>query len=188
MGHIVLSIHRKSYQHTTFITKIDTGNAADSYSVSVHWSIGSDAFSGWKTLWDKAETVAEETVGEAACYKVVLTPAEGDPLTAWFDKETGLLVQEELPVPQMGTSMTTTYGDYREVDGVKVIGHTNLPAEIPAHASQMYAKNLVTFLKHLLDEGRIQLDLEDEITSGALLTHEGAITNEMIRSKVEGSA
>jgi NAD(P) transhydrogenase subunit alpha len=74
------------------------------------------------------------------------------------------------------------------VDGVLVLGHTNLPAEIPAHASQMYAKNLVTFLKHLLSDGRIELDLEDEITSGALLTHEGAITNEMIRAKAEGSA
>jgi len=75
-----------------------------------------------------------------------------------------------------------------DVDGVLVLGHTNLPAEIPAHASQMYAKNLVTFLKHLLGDGRLELDLEDEITRGALLTHEGAVTNEMIRAKVEGNA
>ena len=74
------------------------------------------------------------------------------------------------------------------VDGVRVIGNTNLPAEIPAHASQMYAKNLVTFLKHLIDEGKIQLDLEDEITSGALLAHDGAVTNEMVRGKIEGNA
>ena len=70
--------------------------------------------------------------------------------------------------------------------GVSVVGHTNLAAEIPAHASQMYAKNLVTFLKHLLDEGEIQLDLEDEITQGALLTHEGAIANEAVRARAEG--
>ena len=70
--------------------------------------------------------------------------------------------------------------------GVSVIGHTNLPAEIPAHASQMYAKNLVTFLKHLLVEGEIQLDLEDEITKGALLTHEGAIANDAVRARAEG--
>ncbi len=75
-----------------------------------------------------------------------------------------------------------------EVDGVRVVGHTNLPSEIPAHASQMYAKNLVTFLKHLVDEGKIQLDLEDEITSGALLAHDGAVTNEMVRGKLEGGA
>ena len=70
--------------------------------------------------------------------------------------------------------------------GVSVLGHTNLAAEIPAHASQMYAKNLVTFLKHLLEEGELQLDLEDEITKGALLTHEGAIANDAVRARAEG--
>ena len=73
------------------------------------------------------------------------------------------------------------------VDGVTILGHTNLPAEIPAHASQMYAKNLVTFLEHLVSEGKIELDLEDEITKGALLTHEGQITNEMVKARAEGA-
>jgi NAD(P) transhydrogenase subunit alpha len=73
------------------------------------------------------------------------------------------------------------------VDGVTILGHTNLPAEIPSHASQMYAKNLVTFLKHLVDEGKIELDLEDEITRGALLTHEGQITNDMVKTRAEGA-
>ena len=70
--------------------------------------------------------------------------------------------------------------------GVSVLGHTNLAAEIPAHASQMYARNLVTFLKHLLEEGELRLDLEDEITKGALLTHEGAIANDAVRTRAEG--
>ncbi len=78
-----------------------------------------DPFAGWKDLWETAETVAEETLGEATCYKVVLTPSEGEPLTAWFDKDTGLLVQEELAVPEMGTSIVTKFSDYREVEGVK---------------------------------------------------------------------
>jgi NAD/NADP transhydrogenase alpha subunit len=50
----------------------------------------------------------------------------------------------------------------------------------------MYAKSLVTFLKHLLEEGGRQLDLEDEITKGALLTHEGAIANDVVRARAEG--
>jgi len=70
--------------------------------------------------------------------------------------------------------------------GVTVLGHTNLAAEIPAHASQMYARNLVTFLKHLLEDGELRLDLEDEITKGALLTHEGAIANDAVRTRAEG--
>jgi H+-translocating NAD(P) transhydrogenase subunit alpha len=71
------------------------------------------------------------------------------------------------------------------VHGVTVIGSTNLPAEIPANSSQMYAKNLVTFLKHLLADGQLQLDLSDEITAGAMLTHEGRVTNERVAALAE---
>jgi NAD(P) transhydrogenase subunit alpha len=66
------------------------------------------------------------------------------------------------------------------VHGVTVIGHTNLPSEIPAHASQMYAKNVVTFLEHLLEEGELKLDFEDEITAGTLISHAGALVNERL--------
>jgi NAD(P) transhydrogenase subunit alpha len=51
----------------------------------------------------------------------------------------------------------------------------------------MYAKNLTTFLKHLAPEGEVVLDLEDDITSGAMLAHEGRITNERVASMVEGA-
>jgi NAD(P) transhydrogenase subunit alpha len=66
------------------------------------------------------------------------------------------------------------------INGVTIIGHTNLPAEVPAHASQMYAKNLVTFIEHLLDEGELQLDFGDEITTGTLISHAGALVNERL--------
>jgi len=63
------------------------------------------------------------------------------------------------------------------VDGVTIIGHTNLPSEVPAHASQMYARNLITFLEHLFEEGAIQLDFADEITAGTIVSHQGRIVN-----------
>jgi NAD(P) transhydrogenase subunit alpha len=66
------------------------------------------------------------------------------------------------------------------VDGVTVIGHTNLPSEVPAHASQMYSKNLITFLEHLFEEGEITLDFADEITAGTIVTHEGKVVNERL--------
>ena len=50
--------------------------------------------------------------------------------------------------------------------GVTVLGPTNLPATVPFHASQMYAKNVSTLLLHLVDDGALQIDLEDEITQG----------------------
>ena len=72
------------------------------------------------------------------------------------------------------------------VHGVTIIGSTNLPSEIPANASQMYAKNLTTFLKHLAPEGELVLKLDDEITAGAMLTHDGKIVNEAVRARVAG--
>jgi NAD(P) transhydrogenase subunit alpha len=72
------------------------------------------------------------------------------------------------------------------VHGVTIIGPTNLPAEVSSNASQMYSKVLTTFLKHLVSDGQLVLDLEDEITRGALMTHEGKIVNEAVRARVEG--
>ena len=62
-----------------------------------------------------------------------------------------------------------------------IIAAANLPSDVPANASQMYAKNLSTFLVHLAPEGELVLDLEDEITAGAMLTHDGEIVNEAVR-------
>jgi NAD(P) transhydrogenase subunit alpha len=73
------------------------------------------------------------------------------------------------------------------VNGVTIIGRTNLPAEVPAHASQMYSKNLTTFLDHLLDEGKLVIDREDEITNGTLVSHDGEVVNEMVRSRLEAN-
>jgi NAD(P) transhydrogenase subunit alpha len=91
----------------------------------------------------------------------------------------------DLAAEQGGNCECTTPGE-SVAHGVTILGATNLPSQIPANASQMYAKNLTTFVAHLVKEGKLELDLEDEITSGAMLTHEGKITNEAARSRVEG--
>ena len=68
------------------------------------------------------------------------------------------------------------------VNGVKIIGLTNLPASVAKDASEMYASNAVNLIKHIWDSQTktIKLDLEDEIVNGALLTHEGQIRNDNI--------
>jgi len=91
----------------------------------------------------------------------------------------------DLAAEKGGNCAVTRPDETAVVHGVTIIGHTNLPAEIPANASQMYAKNLVTFLKHLVSDGQLQLDLSDEITEGALLTHEGRVTNERVAALTE---
>jgi len=64
------------------------------------------------------------------------------------------------------------------VDDVTIIGFTNLPATVPTHATQMYAKNVQTLVDHLVHDGRLKLDMDDEITRGATITHGGKVVNE----------
>jgi NAD(P) transhydrogenase subunit alpha len=65
--------------------------------------------------------------------------------------------------------------------GVTILGPTNLPATVPYHASQMYAKNIVTFLQHLAKEGAVCLNPEDEITRETLVTHGREVVHPRVR-------
>ena len=67
------------------------------------------------------------------------------------------------------------------VNGVTIIGTINLASTVPYHASQMYAKNLTNFLIHLVKDGKMQMNLEDEITRGTLATQGGEIVNPRLR-------
>ncbi len=65
--------------------------------------------------------------------------------------------------------------------GVTILGPTNLPATVPFHASQMYAKNVSTLVLHLVDYGALQLDLEDEITKSTLVSRNGEVVHPRVR-------
>ena len=65
--------------------------------------------------------------------------------------------------------------------GVTILGPTNLPSTVPYHASQMYAKNITTFLLHLVKEGNVKIDPADEITRDTLITERGEVVNQRIR-------
>jgi NAD(P) transhydrogenase subunit alpha len=56
-------------------------------------------------------------------------------------------------------------------DGVRIVGLTNLPATMPNHASQLYARNVIALLQHLAPTGTLELDWNDEITAGTCVTH-----------------
>ncbi len=65
--------------------------------------------------------------------------------------------------------------------GVTIVGLTNLPSTVPTHASQMYAKNVATFLLHLVKKGELKLDLEDEILRETLVTRGGEVVLPRVR-------
>jgi NAD(P) transhydrogenase subunit alpha len=65
--------------------------------------------------------------------------------------------------------------------GVTILGPTNLPSTVPYHASQMYAKNISTFLLHLIKDGSVKPDPLDEIARDTLLTADGEVVNSRVR-------
>ena len=69
-----------------------------------------------------------------------------------------------------------------DVDGVRIIGLGNLPGRVTVHASQMFSSNLYNFVEEFWNAEVKSLDLnfEDEIVKGCVITHQGEIVNEMI--------
>ncbi len=81
-----------------------------------------------------------------------------------------------------GNCEVTRPGEVVEENGVRVAGPLNLPSTVPYHASQMYAKNILTFLKYLLNkEGNLTLNRDDEIVKETLVTHDGEVVHPRVR-------
>ena len=81
----------------------------------------------------------------------------------------------DLAVEQGGNCALSEMGKVVNRYGVTIIGKVNLPSLVPVHASQLYSRNLINLLFHLFPKQDSTLDLEDEITSSSLVTHEGAV-------------
>ena len=64
------------------------------------------------------------------------------------------------------------------VYNVIIDGTANFPSTMPIHATQLYAKNITSFITYMFKDGELKLDMEDEIISGAMFTHNGEITHE----------
>jgi len=80
-----------------------------------------------------------------------------------------------------GNCELTCPGQVVEANGVRIHGPVNLPSTIPYHASQMYAKNIATFVKYLIKDSALRLDREDEIVRETLVTHEGEVVHPRVR-------
>jgi len=73
-------------------------------------------------------------------------------------------------------------------NGVKIYGPSNVPSMLSNHASELYAKNLLNFLELLIQDGTINIDLEDEILNASLITHGGEIHHAGIKEQLEGAS
>ncbi len=81
----------------------------------------------------------------------------------------------DLAVAQGGNCSGTKPAQIVNRNNVKLIGAEDLPCSIPNHASSLYARNLFALMQPLINEGRICLDIEDDLISGCLISHEGSI-------------
>ncbi len=72
------------------------------------------------------------------------------------------------------------------VNGISIIGNSYYPSGMPVDASRMYGKNLINFIKLIIDdEGKTNLNFDDEIVNGACITHNKEIVNERVKSLFE---
>jgi NAD(P) transhydrogenase subunit alpha len=87
----------------------------------------------------------------------------------------------DLAAERGGNCELTRMGETIVRHGVTIIGGINIASGVPYHASQMYARNLTAFLLHLVKNGKLELNLEDEITRETLFTRDGEVVNARVR-------
>ena len=84
-----------------------------------------------------------------------------------------------------GNCALTVPGQTTVAHGVTIIGQVNLAATLPYHASQLYSRNMFALLQLMIKDGQLNLDLNDEIIKGAMLTHDGEIVHQPTLSALQ---
>lgn len=123
----------------------------------------------------------------AECHMVITTaaiPGKKSPVLITADMVKGMTpgsVIVDLAAERGGNCELTKADETVEIDGVTILGPTNLPSTIPFHASQMYARNLTTFLKEIVKDGKMALDMQNEVHRDTLVTRGGEVVNARVR-------
>jgi NAD(P) transhydrogenase subunit alpha len=91
----------------------------------------------------------------------------------------------DLAVERGGNVEGVQAGKVTDVNGVKIVGHTNVPGRLAASASALYAKNLLTFLEILIDkkEKKLAVNWDDEIVRATALTRDGSVVHPNFQPK-----
>jgi H+-translocating NAD(P) transhydrogenase subunit alpha len=143
-----------------------------------------------KALSAEAARRQQEMLGEKTKeYDVVVTTAlvPGRPAPRLVTKETvaGMRpgsVIVDLAAEAGGNCELTVPDQVVVKHGVIIHGPTNLPATMPVHASQLYARNVTELLRELIKDNVLVVDFEDDVVKGACVTHRGAVVNETVKA------
>jgi NAD(P) transhydrogenase subunit alpha len=125
------------------------------------------------------------------CITTALIPGKKAPVL--ITKETVKLMNPgsvivDVAASNGGNCEATVPGKTVQVDGVTIIGPINLVSQAAFDASRMYCRNITEFLLNLAPEGKVAINLEDEIIRDTLVTHEGKAFHEPTRLKLEVAA
>jgi H+-translocating NAD(P) transhydrogenase subunit alpha len=72
-----------------------------------------------------------------------------------------------------------------EREGVTIIAPTNLPATVPVHASQLYSRNVTSFLSLLIKDGQLRIDMSDDVVGPSCVTHNGEVVNQRVAGMIK---
>ncbi len=132
-------------------------------------------------LRKQRELIGEHVAKSDVVITTAAVPGRRAPLLVTGEMVKGMRpgsVIVDLAAETGGNVELTKAGVDVEVGGVTIIGTRNVPSTMPLHASQLYARNVANLLLHLVKDGAIVLDFDDEITKGSCVTHDGEIVNE----------
>lgn len=137
------------------------------------------------------ELLAEHVAEQDVVITTALIPGRPAPILITQEGVEGMKtgsVVVDLAAPNGGNCAVTEKGADLNHNGVTILGPLNLPSEMPLHASQMYARTVAAFISEYLGENGFELDFDDEIVQGAVVAHEGRVTNERVQGKLEQAA
>ncbi len=138
-------------------------------------------------LRKQRELIGEHVAKSDVVITTAAVPGRRAPLLVTGDMVKGMRpgsVIVDLAAETGGNVELTKAGTDVEIGGVTIIGTRNVPSTMPLHASQLYARNVANLLLHLVKDGAIVLDFDDEITKGSCVTHDGEIVNERAKQTV----
>jgi NAD(P) transhydrogenase subunit alpha len=130
------------------------------------------------------EMLAEKTKDFDVVVTTALVPGRTAPRLVTADTVAGMRpgsVVVDLAAEAGGNCELTEPDEVVVRHGVTIHGPTNLPATMPVHASQLYARNVTELLRELVKDGALTIDFDDEIVKGACVTHAGAVVNEAVK-------
>jgi NAD(P) transhydrogenase subunit alpha len=130
------------------------------------------------------ELMAQVVAGVDVVITTAVIPGKKAPLLITADAVAGMQPGSVIVdcAAERGGNCELTRANHRVVtdNGVTVLGPTNLPSQVPYEASVMYAKNAAAFLLHIVHDGALAIDPDDEIVKGTLVTREGEIVNKRV--------